>query len=211
VRDLAAFWASKPPGRNDVGIGTADHWKAFYAGPRPFLADLVLTDKIEAVTELYATFSHCTTNQNAISVEIWCDLPIFSWRAHLSAEAVLICDDAGRRIGVTQTVIDRTRVIVIESKLRGLAGLDGLTGGEPGNLQRRSRLRMAKISPYRHANQFSTASNGRRHSSSGGIFERASGVGGKGLHTNRLEKTRARQLRQAARIVAIDLVGRKKL
>ncbi len=109
-------------------MGTTDHWKAFYTTPRPCLADLVLKDKIELATDLYATFSHCTTSETAISVEIWCDLPLTGRRAYLTAVATPIYDSDWQIIGVMQTVTDNTRVMDIEIKWRDLAGLDGLTG-----------------------------------------------------------------------------------
>ena len=109
-------------------LGTTDHWKAFYTAPRPCLADLVLKDKIELATDLYATFSHCTTSETAISVEIWCDLPLTGRRAYLTAVATPIYDSDWQIIGVMQTVTDNTRIMDVETKWRDLAGLDGLTG-----------------------------------------------------------------------------------
>jgi len=109
-------------------VRTTDHWKAFYTNARPCLADLVLTDRIEAVTDLYATFSHCTTSESAISVDIWCDLPLTGRRAYLTAVATPIYDDDWQIIGVMETVTDNTRVMDVETKLRDLAGLDSLTG-----------------------------------------------------------------------------------
>ncbi len=109
-------------------VGTSDHWKAFYTTPRPCLADLVLTDKIEAVTELYSTFSHCTTSETAISVDIWCNLPLTGRRAYLTAVATPIYDTDWQIIGVMETVTDNTRVMDVETQLRDLAGVDGLTG-----------------------------------------------------------------------------------
>lgn len=109
-------------------LGTTEHWKAFYTTSRPCLADLVLRDKIELATELYATFSHCTTSETAISVEIWCDLPLTGRHAYLTAVATPIYDSEWQIIGVMQTVTDNTRVMDVETKWRDLAGLDGLTG-----------------------------------------------------------------------------------
>ena len=109
-------------------IGTKDHWKAFYPNPRPCLADLVLKDRIEAVTELYSTFSSCTTSETAISVDIWVDLPLTGRRAYLNAVATPVYDDNWQIIGVMETVTDNTRVMHVETKLRDLAGLDSLTG-----------------------------------------------------------------------------------
>ena len=59
---------------------------------------------------------------------LWCDLPFAGRRAYIVAEATRIYDDAGQMIGVMETVIDRRRAIDLEAKLRGIAGLDGLTG-----------------------------------------------------------------------------------
>lgn len=109
-------------------IGTTEHWKAFYPDPRPCLADLVLTDKIELATELYSAFSQCATSETAISVEVWCDLPLTGRRAYLNAVATPIFNDEWQMIGVMQTVTDNTRVVDVEARLRDLAGLDGLTG-----------------------------------------------------------------------------------
>ncbi len=109
-------------------IGTADHWKGFYPAARPCLADLVLTDRIELATELYSAFSQCATSETAISVEIWCDLPLIGKRAYLTIVATPIYDDQWQLIGVMETVTDNTRVVDVEARLRDLAGLDGLTG-----------------------------------------------------------------------------------
>jgi diguanylate cyclase (GGDEF)-like protein len=79
-------------------------------------------------TELYSAFSNCTTSETAISVDIWCDLPLTGRRAYLTIVATPIYDQDWQIIGVMETVADNTRVMDIETKLRGLAALDGLTG-----------------------------------------------------------------------------------
>jgi diguanylate cyclase (GGDEF)-like protein/PAS domain S-box-containing protein len=108
-------------------IGKKTHWKAFFTAERPCLADLVLTDRIELVTELFSTFSNCTTSETAISVDAWCDLPLGGRRVYLTFVATPIYDQDWQIIGVMETVADNTRVMDVEAKLRGLAGIDGLT------------------------------------------------------------------------------------
>jgi hypothetical protein len=37
----------------DKIIGTQDHWRAFYAEPRPIMADLIVDDALEAVVDQF--------------------------------------------------------------------------------------------------------------------------------------------------------------
>ncbi len=126
-------------------VGARNHWKAFYTAQRPCLADLVLTDKIEAVTELYASFSS-TTSETAISVDIWCDLPLTGKRSYLTAVATPVYDLDWQIIGVMETVTDNTRIMAVEAKLQDLAGRDGLT-----SLPNRRTFDAALASEWRRA------------------------------------------------------------
>ncbi len=49
-------------------------------------------------------------------------------RAYLAAEAVPVYDEAGKKIGVMETIRDLTGIKDAEARLRAVAGLDGLTG-----------------------------------------------------------------------------------
>lgn len=109
-------------------VGTSEHWRGFYKEARPCLADLILQDRIEAVEELYATFSDLQVSRGAIVAENWCVIPLSGRRLYVSIEAVPIRAADGKLLGVLEAVRDLTATKEAEAKLRSLAGLDALTG-----------------------------------------------------------------------------------
>jgi diguanylate cyclase (GGDEF)-like protein/PAS domain S-box-containing protein len=109
-------------------LGTSDHWRGFYQEPRECLADLILQDRIEAVEELYSAVSDIQVSPGAIAAETWCVLPNSDRRIYIASEALAIRGEDGQLIGVLQTLRDISAMKEVESKYRGLAGLDGLTG-----------------------------------------------------------------------------------
>ena len=109
-------------------LGTKNHWKAFYASERPCVADLVVKDAIEWAPEYFVAFSDSQVAKGALSAETWWDLPIIGRRGYFSGTASPIFDPDGALIGVMEAIQDLTAAKDAESKLRNLAGLDGLTG-----------------------------------------------------------------------------------
>ena len=109
-------------------LGTPNHWRGFYAEARPCLADLVLSDRIEAVSEYYELVGDLQGRRDAIGAEDWCVMPKDGRRLYVAVEAALIRDETGQIVGVIETLRDLTAVKSAESRLRSLAGLDGLTG-----------------------------------------------------------------------------------
>lgn len=109
-------------------LGTRDHWRGFYQEPRPCVADLILQDQIEVLSELYDAVSDVRVSQEAIAAENWCVMPANGRRLYLSIEAAAIRDHHGKVIGVVETLRDLTTIKAAEAKLRSLAGLDALTG-----------------------------------------------------------------------------------
>jgi len=109
-------------------LGTRNHWRGFFAEARPCLADLVLADQIETISELYDAMADVNARPDAISVEHWYVMPGDGRRLYVGVEAAAIRDEDGQIISVIETVRDLTSIKSMESKLRSLASLDGLTG-----------------------------------------------------------------------------------
>jgi methyl-accepting chemotaxis protein len=89
----------------DSVVGTKDHWRGFYAAPRPCLADLVLTSGATTI----ATYSNIRFSPNAEQgkAENWCDLPNGS-RRYLAIDAGKVRDQKGRIVAVVETLRDLT-------------------------------------------------------------------------------------------------------
>ncbi|HEY0491003.1 MAG TPA: diguanylate cyclase [Telluria sp.] len=111
---------------NEV-IGTRDHWRSFYQEERPTLADLVLEDRPEQVTQLYGAASRQPRAGTQLCAESWCDMPR-SGRRYLAADASPVCDDNNQLIAVVETLRDMTQEKQAQIALEQLATRDGLTG-----------------------------------------------------------------------------------
>jgi diguanylate cyclase (GGDEF)-like protein len=109
-------------------LGTSNHWRGFYTQARPCLADLLLSDRIEAVAEHYDLVGDVWGRRDALVAENWCVLPRNGRRIYMAIEAAMIRDSDNRIVGVIETLRDLTAVKSSESRLRSLAGVDGLTG-----------------------------------------------------------------------------------
>ena len=109
-------------------VGTAEHWRAFYAQPQPCLADLVLESRFGEIHEHYRDFSKFGLNDFGVAVEDWCELRHAGRRAYLAIDAGPIYDDAGVVIAVVETLRDITAQREAQDALATLAALDGLTG-----------------------------------------------------------------------------------
>jgi diguanylate cyclase (GGDEF)-like protein/PAS domain S-box-containing protein len=109
-------------------LGTRDHWRGFFAEPRPCLADLLLSDRIEAVAEHYDLIADVRGRRDAIAAEDWFVMPSDGRRLYIAIEAVVIRDEDGEIIAAIETLRDLTAMKATETRFRSLAGLDGLTG-----------------------------------------------------------------------------------
>ena len=109
-------------------VGTAEHWRAFYAEPQPTLADLVLESRFSEIHAFYRDFSKFGLNDFGAAVEDWCDLRHAGRRVYLAIDAGPIYDDGGAVIAVVETLRDITAQREAQDALATLAALDGLTG-----------------------------------------------------------------------------------
>ena len=86
-------------------LGTREHWRGFYAQPRPCLADLALRGKTDSIMKLYEKDDSASGDN--FRAENWCDLPKGE-RRYLLIDACPIFDEEGRSIGVVETLQDAT-------------------------------------------------------------------------------------------------------
>lgn len=109
-------------------LGTTEHWQAFYAEPRPCLADLVLHQQWDRVSGLYAVHQDLADGSVGYHAENWCIMPRRGSELYLAIDASLLLDGAGHPIGVIETLWDMTHEKVARTELERLATRDGLTG-----------------------------------------------------------------------------------
>ena len=109
-------------------IGTSDHWRGFYARPRPCLADLIVRERTTEVHDLYALHANIARVRNGLYAENWCVMPQVGTRLYLAIDAGPIYDDTGNLIAVVETVRDITIQKEAQRALQELATKDGLTG-----------------------------------------------------------------------------------
>jgi diguanylate cyclase (GGDEF)-like protein len=112
-------------------MGTREHWRAFYARPRPCLADLIAQGRTEEIDMFYADWDHA--DHDAVPAlgrhaENWCVMPQLATRLYLAIDAGPIFDESGRLIAVVETLRDITTHKVAQDELKRLATRDGLTG-----------------------------------------------------------------------------------
>ena len=109
-------------------VGTADHWRAFYAERRPCLSDLLLERRYNDIRTLYETGGNYGLSDFGVSAEDWCLMPRAGRRAYLAIDAGPIYDDYGELIAVVETLRDITAQKRAQIDLEALATRDGLTG-----------------------------------------------------------------------------------
>jgi diguanylate cyclase (GGDEF)-like protein/PAS domain S-box-containing protein len=109
-------------------IGSSDHWRGFYAAPRPCLADLIVQDRLDLVHEFYAQYDNVEEKQKSLYAENWCVMPRLGTRRYLAIDAGAIYDDTGTLIAVVETLRDMTVQREAQLALEQLATKDGLTG-----------------------------------------------------------------------------------
>jgi len=109
-------------------IGTSDHWRGFFASPRPCLSDLIVRELTREVHDLYALHAHISRVRNGLYAEKWCVMPQVGTRLYLAIDANPIYDNTGKLIAVVETVRDITIQKEAQRALQELANKDGLTG-----------------------------------------------------------------------------------
>ncbi len=109
-------------------IGTAEHWRGFYAERRPCLADLVLERRFTEISALYASGGSYGLTDFGVSAENWCVMPKVGHRLYLAIDAGPIYDESGDLIAVVETLRDITVQKQAQTDLEALAARDGLTG-----------------------------------------------------------------------------------
>ncbi len=109
-------------------LGSSDHWFAFYAAPRPCLADLIAQDRLDLVHEFYAQHDNVEEKHKSLYAENWCVMPRLGTRRYLAIDAGPIYDDTGALIAVVETLRDMTVQKEAQLALEQLATKDGLTG-----------------------------------------------------------------------------------
>jgi diguanylate cyclase (GGDEF)-like protein len=110
-------------------LGTSGHWCAFYAAPRPTLADLVIAGRTGEILDLYDGQARNPAGvQDNLCAENWCEMPRTAGRRYLAADASPIHDSDGRLVAVVETLRDLTEEKQAQIALEQLATRDGLTG-----------------------------------------------------------------------------------
>jgi diguanylate cyclase (GGDEF)-like protein/PAS domain S-box-containing protein len=99
-------------------VGTKEHWRAFYAEPRPVLADLVLTGRLDRMNQLYVTNDNSAALYGGVHAENWCVMPLRGVNRYLSIDVGLIHDENGAVVGAIETLRDWTDWKQAELNLR---------------------------------------------------------------------------------------------
>ena len=111
-------------------LGTRKHWRAFYAHPRPCLADLVLQNRLNELDMFFGSNPDSAEVglEGAVGAACWCDMPRRGEQRYLAMNAQPIYGRAGELMGVLQSVRDMTREKRTQAELERLISSDGLTG-----------------------------------------------------------------------------------
>jgi diguanylate cyclase (GGDEF)-like protein/PAS domain S-box-containing protein len=109
-------------------IGTSEHWRGFYAAPRPCLADLIAQNRTDEVTAFYMPHEETGEVHYGLYAENWCVMPQVGTRLYLAIDAGPIYDSDGTLIAVVETLRDMTIQKEAQHELERLATQDGLTG-----------------------------------------------------------------------------------
>jgi len=99
-------------------LGTREAWRAFYPGPAPSLADLLLEGRLEHLARHWPEASVLDQGPDWARVAGWRLLPLQSGRRYLEQEVRLVRDAAGKPLAVIETLRDRTREQGDEQMLR---------------------------------------------------------------------------------------------
>lgn len=139
-------------------IGTDDHWKSFYEHKRPCLADIIISNREEVLSEYYNVFGKSTLIENGLHAEGWYH-NLGGKERYIMFEAAPICDDQGELIAAIETledITDRKRMeeelCQKEFHLKHMAHHDILTG-LPNRLLFNDRMKQALSSARRYNEQ----------------------------------------------------------
>ena len=88
-------------------IGTREHWRAFYAEPRPCVGDLIIQGRTDEIGKLYA-FHEESQDTFGVHVENWCVMPLRGTELYLTIDAGPIRDEHGELVAVVETLHDMT-------------------------------------------------------------------------------------------------------
>jgi diguanylate cyclase (GGDEF)-like protein/PAS domain S-box-containing protein len=109
-------------------VGTSNQWRGFYSEARPCLADLVVHDEYDKLSELYAAHTSPGEFGFGLRAENWCVMPVSGEKRYLAVDAGPIYDDHGKLVAVVETLRDITDQKLAEMALQNLATVDSLTG-----------------------------------------------------------------------------------
>jgi PAS domain S-box-containing protein/putative nucleotidyltransferase with HDIG domain len=89
-------------------LGTSDHWKPFYDYPRPCVADLIIDNKFNEMTNLYEVYARSVLIPDGIRAEGW--YPNLGGKnRYILFDAAPIRDDQGKLIAAIETLQDITK------------------------------------------------------------------------------------------------------
>ncbi|HBT82027.1 MAG TPA: hypothetical protein DEB35_00870 [Desulfuromonas sp.] len=97
-------------------VGTNEHWRAFYAAPRPCLADMIVDDNFD-LPEYYGIYAASPLLPEGFQAAGWFDF-VGGRRRYLLFEAAPIRDGEGKIIAAIETLNDLTGLKQIEQALR---------------------------------------------------------------------------------------------
>jgi putative nucleotidyltransferase with HDIG domain len=98
-------------------LGTSDHWKAFYDHPRPCVADVIIDNKINEMTNIYKVYAKSVLIPDGIRTEGW--YPNLGGKnRYVVFDAAPIRDENGKLIAAIETLQDITDRNQAEEKLK---------------------------------------------------------------------------------------------
>jgi PAS domain S-box-containing protein len=89
-------------------LGTSDHWKAFYDHPRPCVADVIIDNKFDEMTNLYKVYAKSVLIPDGIRAEGWYP-NLGGKKRYVVFDAAPIRDDNGKIIAAIETLQDITK------------------------------------------------------------------------------------------------------
>jgi HD-GYP domain-containing protein (c-di-GMP phosphodiesterase class II) len=103
--------------KSDDLIGTSDHWKAFYDHPRPCVADIIIENKFNEMTNLYEVYTKSLLIPDGIRAEGWYP-NLGGKKRYLVFDAAPIRDNNGKLIASIETLQDITERKQVEEQLQ---------------------------------------------------------------------------------------------
>jgi len=98
-------------------LGTSDHWKAFYDHPRLCVADIIIENKFNEMTNLYEVYARSVLMPDGIHAEDW--YPNLGGKnRYIVFDAAPIRDDNGKLIAAIETLQDITERKRAEEQLK---------------------------------------------------------------------------------------------